>query len=381
MRCAPLVVAAVALGGCGGVEESQSPLASPAHEEDTSEVARRLAARVVATLDPQSLPPDVRFRSELEGPAVETDTAARALEEQVAQRSRDVFRSLRSLLMLEGVHTFDPLEIGAVGDGWTGPVILRLLDNRGRLAGSLFAERLRLEGSRSAHTLTLVLENGYESRGGMRIAFGGLSTTHALEGAAPAAEPTDEGTAESPFTVRNERRIVLPEVDPRPWLEALPELFGTSPIESRIDDGLHNIPLLRHSLNLLLREDAADGYFRVVAIGGVVGASFREVHVEEVDVDGARKRRIFADSMRLRAGERGIVLELFDGAVLRGTRKAPFLDGALRIYLPRARPGAWRAAGLPGLDPIAPGPDAAAPAAKYEPSSSDEEGGDAPPGP
>ena len=44
-------------------------------------------------------------------------------------------------------------------------VVLRVLDGMRRPVGSLTAERLRLEGSESGHTLTLVFEQGYATVG------------------------------------------------------------------------------------------------------------------------------------------------------------------------------------------------------------------------
>ena len=64
---------------------------------------------------------------------------------------------------------------------------------------------------------------------------------------------------------------MLPEVDPNAWIEALPELFGEQASEPPPDDGHWNLLALRNELNLLLREDAEHGWWRLAGIGGVRG--------------------------------------------------------------------------------------------------------------
>ncbi len=422
------------LAACGGVEDPPAPAGpAPQAADEGSAVARRLADRVlaleaeleteraaraalqrdveelrlelarceeyrvrreeewlgytrlVATLDPASIPPDVRFRSELEDPGPDpADAEAAAREAAREARRLAVQRSLASLLVLEGVNSLDLLELAGVHDGWAGPVVFRQLDHRGRLAGSLYAERLRLEGSRSSRTLTIVLENGHESHGGVRTPFASLRSVAPAPPAEPAPSADDpasdpgslpahagppapaapaasvaDGPDESPASdgeadgaesdLVNRRRILLPDVDPQPWYESLPELFDASPLDLAVDDGLWNLPVLRHSLNTLLRRDAAEGYYQVVAIAGVVDEVLRNVQLEQHDERGAPVRRLFADFVRCLPAERGVVLELRDGAVVRGGRKAPFLDGMLRIYLPRAEPDDWAEAGVPGF--------------------------------
>jgi hypothetical protein len=199
----------------------------------------------------------------------------------------------------------------------------------------LFAERLRLEGSRAAKTLTLVLEEGYEGHGGARTPF-------------------PEG----------KRRIVLPHVDPMPWVEALPELFGDQPFGGEKDDGRWNKNLVRFALNRLLREEGAGGHYFLHSLAGISSGSLMEVQLETFRGDGSLDRRIFADRMTIvplaREG-RGITLVFEEGVHMRGDVKAPFLDGRFRVFLPRADIARWRAAGLPGLQeetPVGPVPEA-----------------------
>ena len=78
---------------------------------------------------------------------------------------------MRGLFLAEGVHGLDPLELGRVEGGSIGPVVFRLLDADGRLTGSLAAASMRLEASYAARSVTLVLSDGHESRGGERHPF------------------------------------------------------------------------------------------------------------------------------------------------------------------------------------------------------------------
>ena len=279
----------------------------------------------VTSLEIESLPDDLVFVPE---GAVETEADAGPSAEELAlvQREGELHRSLRTLLAVEEVRGLDLLEAGTLGDGWIGPVVFRLLDADGRLGGSLWAERLRLEGSRAARTLTLVLEDGYETRGGRRVDF-------ALRG------PTG----------RSERRIVLPRVDPAQWVDALPELFGGARLDEPVDDGRWNHSLVRGSLNELLRRDAAGGWYRLKSFGGVMAGVFRGVHLEHLDREGRVERHLFADRMQVERRERGVLLLLEDGAQMRGQEKAVFLDGRFPVYLPRARIDDWERAGIPGL--------------------------------
>ncbi len=249
----------------------------------------------------------------------------------VLERSAALQRSLRALLAVEGVRGMDLLDAGQLGDGWIGPVVFRLLDGQGRLAGSLGAQRLRLAGSRTARTLTIVLEDGFESRGGVRTPF----------------EPsTADGESREAFGVR---RIEFDELDPLPWVQAAPELFGGVELAAPVDDGQWSLTWVRSSLNRLLRLDAARGYWRVKSLGGVFDGQLRDVQLEQFDVSGKLERRLFADRLALERRERGVALRLEGGALVRGDEKTPFLDGQYRIYLPRADLDEWNRAGLPGL--------------------------------
>lgn len=246
-----------------------------------------------------------------------------------AKRDREIEISLRSLLAVEQVTSYEILETGTLSaEGFTGPVVLRALDERGHPVGTLAADRLSLEGSRAARTLTIVLENGYEKRGGETWAFEG-----------PGTEPGRGGI----------RRIELPEVDPSPWIAPLAELFRPEDQAPPADDGAWDLGAVRASLNLLLREDVTGGWWRLAGLGGVQAGVFRDVQVDQLDASGKLERKLFADRMEITEQENGVKIELTDGAQLRGATKAPFLDGRYRIFLPRASIEAWKRAGIPGL--------------------------------
>ena len=174
--------------------------------------------------------------------------------------------ALRSLFTLEQVSGFDLLEAGRVQAGFTGPVVLRVLDARGRPLGTLSADRLRLEASRAARTLTIVLENGYERRFGAKTPFDG-------------SPPDADGRA-------GVRRIVLPASDPKPWLDAVPELFREEDKTPPLDDGSHDVAKLRAALNQLLHAEALAGEYRVIGIGGVQGSVLRDVAIDLLDAEG-----------------------------------------------------------------------------------------------
>lgn len=264
--------------------------------------------------------------------------------DQAREQALEVRRTLRTMLALEEVRGLDLIEVERVEDGYCGPVLFRLLDDRGRLAGSLWAERLRLEGSRSGRTLALVLEDGYESHMGVRTAFNAQSDPRFHAGGASFAAPVDNESIQG-----GTRRITLTHVDPMPWVDRLPGLFGERDLERVEDDSLWNLDRVRLGANGLLAEDGAFGIWRIKSLGGVVDGVLRNVHLEFNDAQGRLERRVFADRLAIRVGSRGIELLLEDGAHMRGDRKAPFLDGRYRILLPRAKVEAWRAARLPGL--------------------------------
>jgi hypothetical protein len=272
----------------------------------------------------------------VEVPAEEREPPAppAAASDSSAEREQQILRSLRGLLAVEGLRGLDLLECGKLGQGWIGPVVFRTLDERGRLSGSLFAERLRLEASRAARTLTLVLEDGYEAHGGERQPF---------------AQSLDRPGAAA------ERRICLRDLDPMPWVEALPELLGSRPLDSVLDDGRWNKEVVRAALNQLLRQDASAGWLRVQSIEGIALGILRGVHVESFDSSGRLERRIFADRLRLERsrtrGERGVRLCFEDGAIERGGEKRPFLNGRWQVFLPRADAELFAAAGLPLATP------------------------------
>ncbi len=302
--------------------------------------------RAVASLELEDAPEEIWFvplLPEVPPPPEEAEPPAER-EPWRVERARELHRSLRTMLTLEQVRGVDLLEVGEAHDGWVGPVVFRLLDGSGRLAGGLLAERLRLEGSRTARTLTLVLEDGYESRGGQRTPFEGGEGESAIVN-------NDEG---QPAEVAHRwgggvRRIVLPQVDPTPWVEAMPELFGGESLEEPLDDGLWDAERVRRGLNELLREDASTGFFRVRRVSGIFDGQLREVHLESRDREGRLDRRLFADRMRILPHGGGVQILLEDGAWIRGDEKTAFLEGRYRIFLPRAELERWRAAGLPGL--------------------------------
>ena len=241
------------------------------------------------------------------------------LDGSQSQRDLELERGVRSLLALEGFFGLDLLELGPPqGAAGAGPAIFRMLDDRGRLLGSLNARLLRLEASRSARTITLVLEDGYESRGGKRVPFAGGA-----------------------------RRLLIPYVDPGPWIEALPELFGEAALNTAIDDGLWQLEPLRRELNRLLALETSGGWWRLQGIGGVLGDTLRDVQLEQLDSDGRTRRRIFADRLRILLEDPGLLMILEDGAILRGSKKTPFVDGSYRLFLPRAPLEEWRAADIP----------------------------------
>lgn len=249
-------------------------------------------------------------------------------EESARTRAAELGRSLRVLMRLEGLRGLDLLEAGTLQSGpppAIGPVVFRCLDERGRLAGSVRAERLRLEGSVSAHTLTLVLEQGSESRGGEPIPFDG-----------------------------GQRRITLQDVDPEPWLAECPELFESADLADHRDDGRWALTEVRRELNRLLALDTRMGWYRLHSLGGVRGTELVDVQLEELEPAGHLQRRMFADRLQLLLEDGSVVLDLRDGAFVRGGEKQPFRDGRHRIVLPAANVAAWRASALPGFsDPPA----------------------------
>lgn len=290
--------------------------------------------RLILSLAPERVSAQIEARSaelarkqktegEEQGEAVPADVAAIARR----ARSEGLARSLRALLITEHIDGFRLLEAGELKDGYMGPVVLRSFDERGRAYGSLSADSLRLEGSTSGRTLTIVLERGYTTQAGERLPFPG----------------SEAGVLRS-----GSHRIVLTGVDPRPWRERLPELFARADPEELIDDGQWSLPLVRHRLNLLLSQEVSTGYYRLSALGGVKDGVLRDVQLEQLNEDSGLVRRLLADSMRIIPSSESVQLELLDGVQLRGDRRLPFLDGRYRIFLPRVKVSDWSGSGLPG---------------------------------
>ncbi|MBK7644349.1 MAG: hypothetical protein IPJ19_15110 [Planctomycetes bacterium] len=247
---------------------------------------------------------------------------------------RELLAKLRALFFADEVAGLDLLEAGEFEQGALGPVVLRELDPDGRPYGTLCAERLRLEGSQAARTLTIVLEQGYERRGAQRFPFD-----------EPGASVVE--TAADPAARRGTRRIELPEVDPARWIAKVPELFGPAAAAQPIDDGRHDRTVIRVALNLLLREDASAGWWRLSALGGVQGDVLREVVLDGFDRDGRMERKLFADRMTIQEQPTGVQLLLEQGAQVRGDQKLPFLEDRYRIFLPQADAQLWAKAGVP----------------------------------
>ncbi|MCY2960896.1 MAG: hypothetical protein NTY35_12095 [Planctomycetota bacterium] len=264
------------------------------------------------------------------------------------ERSRAVFLALRSLFAVEHISGLDLLESGSVANGATGPVVLRVIDDRGRPLGSLYAERLRLEGSHAARTLTLVLEQGWDRRSGTRTPFEG--------------GPAD---AEGRGGVR---RIELAHVDPTPWFEALPELFREDQRQAVTQGDPKELTALRFELNTLFRADASGPVYRLESLTAKEGLVLREVRLSVLTPDLLLERELFADRMAILRAEKGLEIVLESGSQIRGSEKVPFLEGRYRIFLPRADAARWEAAGIPlgrRAEPAAPAsaPPAAVPAA------------------
>ena len=276
-----------------------------------------------------SLPEPPEFIAEALEPEHDPLAEAEARQHALAvERGQSVQASLRSLLMADGIRNLDFLEVGVPrkleGRSVVGPAIARVLDDRGRMIGMIKAERMRLEASRSTRSVTLVLEDGYESRRGKKTPFeGGV------------------------------RRIFLSPVEPDHWIEALPDLVDKQSLELVIDDGRWDLVSVRAQLARLLSEGAREGAssWRLVGLGGVRDGELRDIQFGEVAAgSGSISRRVFADAGRVRAREDGgIEIVLTSGTVRRGDRTSPFLDGRFRLILPYANVEDWKRAQLPGL--------------------------------
>ncbi|MEL6430072.1 MAG: hypothetical protein AAFZ87_15710 [Planctomycetota bacterium] len=304
---------------------------------------------VLRGFSPAELPAPPDFIAEELVPEPDPAVEAERLRQGLALARGDALEPvLRALLVADGVRTLDFLELGSVRQegerSFAGPVVARVLDDRGRLTGMLSAERMRIEVSRAARAATLVLEDGYQTRRGVRRTFDGL----------PLAADQRKGSGT--------RRILLPAIDPNAWAEALPGLVDEDVGAPFVDDGTWNVTEVRASLGRLLRDAARDrrSGWRLVALGGVRGNELRDVQLVERAPAGAGslgpERRVFADRARIRVPEGGpVTLELEEGTVRRGDRTAPFLDGRYRIVLPFADAAAWRAAPVPRAAEARPG--------------------------
>jgi len=294
----------------------------PAEERETRALGADAAAPPAAETTATAPAPVPAPAPMAKAPAV-PDILRLAREE----RSRAVYLALRSLFAIEHVSGLDLLDCGVVADGATGPVVLRVIDESGRPLGSLYADRLRLEGSHTARTLALVLENGWERRVGTKTPFEG-------------GPPDAEGRA-------GVRRIELAHVDPAPWFEALPELFREEQRVAATEGDARGMTALRFELNRRLRADASGPIYRLESLSARDGLVLREVHLAVLDGDMRLERELFADHMSVQRAERGLEILLQNGSQIRGSEKAPFLEGRYRIFLPRASAEAWTAAGIP----------------------------------
>ncbi|MFT7677787.1 MAG: hypothetical protein ACI8QC_001772 [Planctomycetota bacterium] len=265
---------------------------------------------------------------------VRPDPAVAAAERAAQARAYEIRRDLRALLAAEQVYSLEVLEVGRLNKDWTGPFVARIVDEYGRPVGNLAAERMRLERSHSARTVTLVFEEGYENRAGERSPFAG----------------TVEKTSTDPWRT-GVRRIHLPGVDPEPWIAALPELFGDLTLSAPMDDGTQDHGLLRARLNELLIGSSGGSRWRLHSLGGVWRGELRDVQLVEFGAGNSVLRRLFADRLLLRREGQGVRLDLHDGVQLRSDQRVPFLDGRFPVVLPRADGAKWSAAGLPGMTP------------------------------
>ena len=228
----------------------------------------------------------------------------------------------------------DFLETGLLhernGRSCVGPVVGRLLDDRGRLVGMVRAEHLYLEVSRAARVVTVVLEDGFESRAGVRTPFPappGAAAAEGEAGAAPAA---------------GVRRMAFPSVDPRPWIEAVPELVDRDDVDADLDDGTWDLPGLRVRLTQLLAASAPAGAssWRIAGLGGVRQRRLMDVQFVELDAAGQVRRRVFADVAEVRVpGSGSVEILLRDGSVKQGRASLRSWTGRTASCCPsRTRP-------------------------------------------
>ena len=201
----------------------------------------------------------------------------------------------------------------------TGPVVLRLFDHRGVLSGSIVADRLHLEASRSGHSVTLVLTDGHSRVDDRRLPFDG-----------------------------GVYRIPLRHVDPVPFIEACGPLFDPERTQRVVDDGRWSRPALLLTLNRLLEASDRTGRYRLTWLGGVVGDEFREVELTVRDAAGRETERLIADRLVVELHGDHARLVLRDGLALAGDgARAPFRDGRRSIVLVDSDPRAYASAHLP----------------------------------
>lgn len=286
------------------------------------------AEKVIRVPTAPNFIPEAELESEAAAPLARFEAAVELERKQRAERARI---DLNALMLAEHVTALDFLEVGRINDGWAGPIVVRELDGRGRMIGSLAADRMRLEASRAGRCVTLVFEDGWSSRGGVKVPFG------------PATEETVDPMRSGV------RRIALPGVEPDPWIEAFPELLQDDDLFEIRDDGRWNLIELRLTLDERLRLDSPNGAWRLVAVGGVMGGELTDVHLAQLGSNGRVSRRLFADTLRIKERGKGIELQLRDGVIERNGDTSPFLEGRYRLYMPDADPAVWKAAGTPGL--------------------------------
>lgn len=201
----------------------------------------------------------------------------------------------------------------------TGPVVLRLFDHRGVLAGSLVAEHLHLEASRTGHSVTIVLTDGHSRVDDQRLPFDG-----------------------------GVYRIPLRHVDPVPFLDACAPLFDPQVAERIVDDGRWSRPALLLTANRLLEASDRDRRHRLSWLGGVVDRELRDVELSVHDAEGRETERLIADGLSIELFEDHVRLVLRDGLALAGDgARTPFRNGRRTIVLVDADPAAFAAAHLP----------------------------------
>lgn len=296
--------------------------------------------RMIVSIAPEDLFPELHAAKVQEALAEREPEAPDPALLALHERSRQIHVSLNALFRAEGIDAFDLLEIGLLGDGSIGPVLLRSFDDRGRAIGTITAAHMRFEGSRSGRTLTLILEDGYSRRSGERVPF-----------------PGAEDGAERGGVLR----IVMPQTDPDPWARSVPELFREDLTQEILDDGRWNRLILRRELNARLDRGGLGGRYVLKDLAGVRESVLRDVALDELDQNGSLRRRLFADRLSLRIDASGVQLLLEDGVVVRGDQKLPFLDGRMRVFLPRAEVAEWTDGTLPVIDSRAPGAAAEVP--------------------